>query len=194
MHYEIEQKFRVDDFDGVRERLAAIGAAPGEALDQADCYYRHPMRDFAKTDEAFRLRRVGEHNCLTYKGPKIDATTKSRFEQEAALADGPPAADACDEILRRLGFEPVTTVRKHRETFELVHEGIEVEAALDEVERVGKFVELEAGVEVEGDDHTGVDAAKRVLAALAGQLGLANSERRSYLELLLQAGDSTPET
>lgn len=190
MHFEIEQKFRVADFAEVRRRLAALGATPGDALDQADCYYRHPVRDFAATDEAFRLRRVGDANCLTYKGPKIDATTKSRFEREAPLADGAAAAEACDEILRRLAFEPVATVRKRRHTFHLQRDGLAVEAALDDVEGVGRFVELEAAVEVESADDPLVADAKAALATLAAQLDLARSERRSYLELLLSAADS----
>jgi ABC-type sulfate transport system permease component len=54
-------------------------------------------------DEAFRLRRVGERNYMTYKGPKLDATTKSRPEEEVRLADGAAALAACDEIVQRSG-------------------------------------------------------------------------------------------
>ncbi len=185
MPYEVEQKFRVDDLAAVRERLAALGAKSGDAVDQADRYYRHPVRDFSQTDEAFRLRQVGPRNVLTYKGPKIDATTKSRFEEEAPLADGPAAAASCDAILRRLGFDPVAVVRKRRQAFHVTRDGLAVEAALDEVAGVGSFVELEVAVPVDDPGAAEIDAAKRVLAALAAELGLAQSERRSYLELLL---------
>ena len=185
MHYEVEQKYRCDDLDGVRGQLVALGAEAGEVVEQADCYYKHPVRDFAKTDEAFRLRRVGERNFMTYKGPKIDATTKSRYEEEVRLADGAATLAACDEIVRHLGFAPVAAVSKRRETLRLSRDGLAMEAALDNVEGVGSFVELEVAVDFAGNDMSGVDAAKRALADVAAQLGLVDAERRSYLELLL---------
>jgi adenylate cyclase class IV len=46
---------------------------------------------------------------------------------------------------------------------------------------VGTFVELEIV-----SDEEGVEQAKKHLATLAGELGLSGSERRSYLELLLE--------
>lgn len=190
MPYEIEQKFRCSDTATVREQLVALGATGGNFVDQADHYFNHPSRDFAQTDEAFRIRQVGPRNVITYKGAKIDATTKSRYEQEVPLADGPVAAEACGDVFRRLGFVPVATVRKRRQTWQLTRDGLAVEAALDEVAAVGSFVELEIGIPADTPDVAQIDAAKAVLAALAGQLGLVHSERRSYLELLL-AGQST---
>jgi adenylate cyclase class 2 len=187
MHYEVELKFRSDDLERVRGALEALGAVPGEAVDQTDAYYRHPVRDFSQTDEAFRLRRVGQRNVMTYKGPKVDATTKTRYEREASLADGEEAFRAADDIVRRLGFEPVAEVRKRRRTLELDWQGLPVEAALDEVAGVGSFVELEASVDAPDQNSTALDSARRVLIELAEQLGLRESERRSYLELLLAA-------
>jgi adenylate cyclase, class 2 len=189
MPYEIEQKFRCSDIAAVRDQLVAFGAAGGDFVDQADHYFNHPARDFAQTDEALRIRQVGPRNVITYKGAKIDATTKSRYEQETPLADGPAAAEACGDIFRRLGFVPVATVRKRRQTWKLTRDGLSVETALDEVAGVGSFVELEIAVAGDSPDVAQIDAAKAVLAALAGQLGLVQSERCSYLELLLP-GDS----
>jgi adenylate cyclase class 2 len=185
MHYEIEQKFRCSNLDSVSKQLIALGATPGETVEQADCYYRHPVRDFSQTDEAFRLRRVGDVNFMTYKGPKIDATTKSRHEEEVRLADGVATWKSCDQIIRRLGFESVAVVRKRRETLHLDRGGQSIEAALDDVVSVGTFVELEVSVDSAGDDAPDVDSARQALGELAGELGLSDSERRSYLELLL---------
>ncbi len=187
MHYEVEQKYRCDNLEGVRTRLESLGASGGETVEQTDCYYRHPVRDFAKTDEAFRLRRVGPANFMTYKGPKIDASTKTRHEEEVRLADGDAAYDACAAILKHLGFERVAEVRKRRQTLQLERDGLAIEAALDEVDRVGSFVELEISVYADCADASGVDAARRTVAALAEQLGLGTPERRSYLELQLAA-------
>jgi adenylate cyclase class 2 len=191
MHYEVEMKFRCDDLARVRAALVALGArGGGEPVEQVDQYYRHPVRDFARTDEAFRLRRVGEQNFMTYKGPKIDGTTKTRYEQETRLADGEATFRGADDTLRRLSFEPVAAVRKQRQSFHIVEDGVDVEATLDEVAGVGAFVELEASIDAPRDDAEPLDAARRALALLAARLGLSDAERRSYLELLLQTASS----
>ena len=53
---------------------------PGEPAEQVDTYFSHPARDFAATDEALRIRSIDQENFVTYKGPKLDATTKTRRE------------------------------------------------------------------------------------------------------------------
>ena len=85
---EIEVKYRVDDFGPVEARLRDWGAAQSEERDDADTYFNAPHRDFAQTDEALRVRRIGERSFVTYKGPKIDRTTKTRTEIEVPLAEG----------------------------------------------------------------------------------------------------------
>jgi len=80
MQYEVEQKFPVSDMPALQERLIALGATIGETQVEVDLYFGHPARDFSKTDEALRIRRIGAKNCITYKGPKIDITTKTRCE------------------------------------------------------------------------------------------------------------------
>ena len=185
MHFEVEQKYRVASHEGVLTALAAQGVAVGEPVEQVDCYYRHPQRDFAKTDEAFRLRSVGQQNFLTYKGPKIDQNTKTRLEEEVRLADGPEARQSCDAIIRHLSFEPVATVTKHRRIATTERRGQTAEIALDDVAEIGQFVELEISIETDGTDTSAVDAAKQALADLAQELSLTEVERRSYLELLL---------
>ncbi len=180
-HFEVEQKYRLSDHSVVRKRLVELGATIAPPLDQADTYFAHPVRDFAQTDEALRLRRVGERNCITYKGPKIDAETKTRRELELPLADGEAACEQYAELLLVLGFRRVATVRKRRELASLYWQGHEIEAALDTVEHVGLFVELETSA-----NEAGLPAAKEASGSLANELGLLEGERRSYLELLLR--------
>ncbi len=185
MHYEVEQKFRVASHEGVLTALAAQGVAVGKPVEQVDCYYRHPQRDFAETDEAFRLRSVDQKNFMTYKGPKIDAETKTRREEEVRLADGPEARTTCDAIIRNLSFEPVATVTKQRRIATTQRRGLATEIALDDVAGAGKFVELEISVDTDAADDSAMSTAKQALADLAQELGLTEAERRSYLELLL---------
>ena len=182
MHIEVEQKFRAAHGLSLMARLSQAGAVFGEPIVQVDQYFAHPARDFAQTDEALRIRRVSEKNFVTYKGPKLDATTKTRRELELPLADGAQAAESFAELLAVLGFSPVREVRKTRRVAKVPWRGGEVEVALDDVDRLGQFVELEIVADADGSA-----AAKELVASLAAELGLDTIERRSYLELLLAA-------
>ena len=85
------------------------------------------------------------------------------------------------ELLHALGFRRVTEVIKQRRKALLNWEDRDIEAALDQVQEIGCFVELEIAAGADG-----VDSAREALASLAARLGLQHSERRSYLELLLE--------
>lgn len=179
---EIEIKYRVDDFAPVVAALTRLSAAHVENRDDVDAYFNAPHRDFAVTDEALRIRRIGNQACITYKGPRTDQQTKTREEIEAPLADGVgPAADM-ERILAALGFRPTAIVRKTRSVFELTRGRFLVHVCLDEVAEVGAFVELEIVA-----DQSAFTEAKAELLACAAELGLAQMERRSYLEMLLES-------
>ncbi len=180
MHLEVEQKFPLADVAAVERRLAELGAQASETLEQIDRYFNHPARDFAQTDEALRLRSSGDKHFITYKGPKLDAATKTRRELELPLAGGSTALADFAELLTALGFRPVAEVHKVRRRFEIPWEGKTVEAVIDDVAEVGNFLELELSA-----NETDVEAAKACIASLAARLGLVKTERQSYLELLL---------
>lgn len=169
--YEVEVKLPIEATADWVRRLDAV-TPMASALTERDTYFAHPQRDFATTDEALRLRdRDGELE-LTYKGPREDAAAKVRKELNVAV-DGPIAP-----LLEALGFVPVAQVVKHRRTWHM--DGCVV--TLDEVERVGTYLEIEAT----GDD---ADAAQRQVEAVVVRLGLdaVAPEPRSYLELQLSS-------
>src|ERR1700688_1176895 len=103
MHFEVEQKFRIREPAAWLANLKARHGL-GEPEVQVDRYYAHPARDFAQTDEALRIRRIGQANYVTYKGPKLDTTTKTRRELELPLAPGDAGAAGFAELLEALGF------------------------------------------------------------------------------------------
>jgi len=184
--YEVEVKVRADH-DTVESALDAAGAAFVDSVVQADTYYDAPHREFAETDEALRVRRErglhtgdagagdgAETTKITYKGPLLEAESKSREEHETAVADG----EAVAGIFDGLGFEPAATVRKERAYYRL--DGYTV--TLDSVDGLGEFVE----VETETDDGD-IEAAREGARAVLGDLGLDpdGQIRTSYLGLLL---------
>lgn len=184
MNYEVELKFPLTDADQRRivAELRHLGAERQPPLEQRDLYFNHPQRDFARTDEALRIRVVGESAFLTYKGPLLDSQTKSRHEIELPVGHSPADADRLSELLELLGFRKVRTVAKVRVPWHLCWEDRPAEVVLDDVQGLGQFLELE----ILADSST-FDETRASILRLAEHLDLEQSERRSYLCLLLDA-------
>ncbi len=177
---EVEQKYRNADRAATVATLLDWGATLAQDRTDVDLYFQAPDRDLKETGEAFRLRRIGAKNYLTYKGPKRDAETKTRPEIEVALADGEETAVDAERMLLALGYTPVTTVRKKRRVYTFTRDGFDVEACFDTLEGVGDFVELEIIA-----DESQYEAAKAVVLTTAEELGLTDKETRSYLGLVI---------
>lgn len=182
MQFEIEQKFSIDDTAGLFDRLSERGPEHLGVAHQHDTYYNHPARDFRATGEAFRIRRTDDGAFITYKGPKLDVAVKTRPEIELPLSD--PAA--WQQLLVTLGFQEVATVSKRRNRYRLSRPPFEVEIALDQVQHLGRFAEVEIIA-----DESQADEARRVVTTLADELGLDNPEPRSYLRMLLEKSEES---
>ena len=178
---EIEMKFPVPEFATAERILTQWQARPEPAIDEADHYFNAPDRDFARTDEAFRLRRIGAHYRITYKGPKQAGTAKTRTEIEVSLEPGAQAAADLQRLVRSLGNRPTAVVRKRRTIWYFRRAGCDLQVCLDEVDEVGRFVEVEIVAAPEQRMQ-----AEQVLQTVAAELGLHACERRSYLEMLLE--------
>jgi adenylate cyclase class 2 len=204
-NWEVEVKFHCGDFGPLREKLKQMG---GEFLgigDEEDTYFRHPSRDFAQTGEALRIRtpihslsqNSGGNNItaeapqmgssanspspngrsiLCYKGPKLSGPAKVRREIETDVL-----GKEMGPLLEALGFLPLLTISKTRESWKLGMDGKICVVCLDEAHGLGKFVEVEVVAKIEERD----EAQARVLD-LAGQLGLGAKEDRSYLRMQLE--------
>jgi adenylate cyclase class 2 len=183
MTYEVEQKYPVPDREALLDRVRSRGVLNVYCLEQTDSYFAHPSREFAQTDEALRIRRQNGEYFLTYKGPKFDAETKTRREIEVPIAGGDEPARLLGELLAALGFRRVADVRKQRQTWQVPISGQQVTVAVDDVEGLGTFVELELMAEADQ-----LESAQALLRRLASQLQLTGGERRSYLEMLLERG------
>ncbi len=172
---EVELKGYADEgvFQRVRGRYRFLRKERHE-----DTYYAHPCRDFSETDEALRIRikRFDGHfeALLTYKGPKLDEMSKTRREIEVPITD----PDKHREILKALGFSEVMRVHKTREKY-YVDKGVVI--TLDEIEGLGRFVEIEKLTDEEAEIPKTVGELREILESL----GVERLERRSYLELLL---------
>lgn len=166
---EIEAKARINRRK-IKRKLLKLGAKFLKKEEHEDIYFNHPSRDFAQTDEALRIRRTGKDFYLTYKGPKLDKLTKTREEHEVKIS----GFEEVREIFKKMKFREVAAIRKKREYYALENFIV----ALDEVEGLGSFIEVEKKAERYNP--------KEIIAFIK-KLGVEESslERRSYLELML---------
>jgi len=194
--YEVEQKYPVADVAALEARLAGVAAGWHGVVEQADRYFGHPNRDFAATDEALRLRRTDDGVWITWKGPRLDASAKTRREIELPLAEAavpaaaggapavaasPPATlDRWTDLLEALGFRRVREVAKRRRLATVAWDGVLIDVAIDYVAGLGDFVEFELQA-----DAAGIALAATRVESLARHLGCTCPEPRSYLEMLL---------
>jgi adenylate cyclase, class 2 len=192
MSFEVEVKYRAVDHDHLVRQLVEKGAVAAGPVKQEDIYLSHPARDFAQTNEAFRIRRLGADNRITYKGPRRSGLTKTREEIEIPVAEGNEQFGRLLRLFENLGFRPVATIRKRRETFHLMFHEHKLEIALDLADGLGAFAEIEAFASGEAD----LPRAQQAVLALADELGLTEVEPRSYLRMVLeqQAAGSSPGT
>jgi adenylate cyclase class 2 len=174
---EVEVKAHASDLAAVENKLSAMGALKKNEEYQEDVYFNAPHRDFAKTDEALRIRKTrnkdGERVFITYKGAKMDEVSKTRKEIEVDVGNPHKVAN----IFESLGFRPVGTVKKNRISYLLD----ELIITLDEIQDLGSFVEIEKETP-EGEDFQGI---LDEIFATYSRIGIDGGfERRSYLELM----------
>ncbi|MFX1515968.1 MAG: class IV adenylate cyclase [Promethearchaeota archaeon] len=154
-----------------------------EEIRQTDYYFSSPIRNFAITDEALRIRQIqaktGEEIIeLTYKGPKLGESMKIREEITLETSN---ITDA-KKFLQNLGFQIVAVIKKKRTNWSVN----ELTISVDEVEDLGSFLEIEILSPIDNSEiiHKSkeqiINLAKRILPNWSGE-----DERKSYLELLL---------
>ncbi|MDL2246438.1 class IV adenylate cyclase [Methanobrevibacter sp. OttesenSCG-928-K11] len=174
---EVEVKAKIKNLENIRLKLKELNASKTKKELQKDIYFNSPIVNFAETDEAFRIRKTitnGKLNIfMTYKGPKIDSSSKTRKEVEVKIEDDKKAKD----IFENIGFEAVRTVEKEREYYK--YENYEI--SLDFVEGLEPYMEIETVLN-EDDDYKN---AQEGIFEIFKKLGINNGfERLSYLELL----------
>jgi adenylate cyclase, class 2 len=163
----VEIKARCADHDRVRARLAGMGAEFRGVEEQTDTFYNVPRG-------RLKLRRTGAENTLIgYLRP--DEAGPKHCLVNLCLCPDP---DSLDRVLADLlGVRVV--VRKSRE----IHTLGQVRFHLDEVEGLGRFVEIEV-LGRRGLDS--VESLRAVCADCLARLGIADTDliEPAYADLL----------
>ncbi|HEY9246958.1 MAG TPA: class IV adenylate cyclase [Candidatus Methanoperedens sp.] len=172
---EIEVKARIEDPKQIERTIISFGAVPIGIENHVDTYYNTDRCDFRNTDEALRIRAQEGEYFLTYKGPKMDAVSKTRKEFEVKIED----AAEMGNILSSLGFYPVATIVKKRKKYKME----DLSIALDEVRNLGYFMEIEIQAKNPSKHEEKVGKIFKFIEKLG--INKSSTVRESYLEMLL---------
>ncbi len=167
---EIELKFAVKSFTGVREKLRKMRARLIWKGAEENFFFDTFRGDLRRKKMNLRLRRwAGHSNTLTLKAPAKSGTKKYKVRNEYQIEINDLRIAA--EILQKLGFVEVLHYKKSREHWQFGGAYIELDMVGGE-----KFVEIESS-------KKGIDK----FAKLFG-LDFKKSTTEGYLAILNRLG------
>lgn len=138
MKFEIEVKLRLPDkLEKIRRALRDQGFRVSKSrLHESNVLFDTPQRLLRMHGKLIRVRRVGVHSVLTFKGPSQPGRYKKRREVEMKFPD----ADALELIFNEIGYHPFFRYEKFRTEYAKAPNTGKV--MLDETP-IGNFLEIE---------------------------------------------------
>ncbi len=173
---EVERKFRLNSENSARvaDYLKVNGGEPDvhRQADKVFLYQVDSFKKFTPGDPVMRLRSMGDTTILTYK--RIINAEGDRIEHEVAV----DSAATAEAILKELGYLLAVNVEKVRSEYRIG----DIAACLDDVVKLGMFLELEVISQSEDEIAT----AEQRIMSVASEMGLtaADIETKKYDQLL----------
>ncbi len=183
MNIEVEIKIEINNFEEVKAKVASWGRLI-KSIKQVDEYYVPLHRDFfaqkPHPTEWLRIRTNPDKVIFEYDksiNKKANGEQECAEEYETEISN----PDEFRKILNFLDFKKVVTVDKQREYWDCG----DLEVALDQIEGLGTFIEVEAKGNFESTAE-----AKRACLKFLENLGIKNPEKtqinKGYPVLLLE--------
>lgn len=188
---EFEMKVAVDnDPEWVYARLKEQNCTHIKDLREVDYYMDTPELSIARGDQALRVRiskdltnpEIPEKLEITFKGPKIDKISKTR-EELGFIVKGNDVSGVL-KVFQRLGFSEVFEIRKNRSLWRHPRDSLISVDIIDEL-APDCYVEAEIMAEDLTDKEQLIQELTGILTELLDCNGELRSDRRSYLELVL---------
>jgi adenylate cyclase class 2 len=138
LKFEIEIKLRLPDkLEKIRRTLRDQGFRVSKSrTHESNVLFDTPKRLLRTHGKLIRVRRIGVHTLLTFKGPSEPGRYKKRREIEMSFPD----ANAIELILNEIGYHPIFRYEKFRT--EYAKRPSLGKVLLDETP-VGNFLEIE---------------------------------------------------
>ena len=179
----LRRQEKTEETGRIAEVLCSMGFRKAARFRQRDTYFDNEAGEIRGGGKALRIRETEDLMKgivtaeLNFKGPRMDEVSMTRQELETEVGQ----AETGRRILAALGFSPVLPeVVKERTEYRRE----EITAALDRVEGLGDFLELE----IMADEETENGKVLQKLEELLGELGyqMGDTVTRSYLSMLQQ--------
>jgi len=138
LKFEIEIKLRLPDkLEKIRRTLRDQGfrVSKSRAL-ESNILFDTPKRLLRSHGKLIRVRRIGAHSLLTYKGPSEPGRYKKRREIEMNFPD----AYSLEQIFNEIGYHPIFRYEKFRTEYAKATNTGKV--LLDETP-IGNYLEIE---------------------------------------------------
>ncbi|MFA6963750.1 MAG: class IV adenylate cyclase [Patescibacteria group bacterium] len=133
MNVEIERKFKIDNYEELKDTVESLGAEKKGLKTTIDYYFNVPQEQARTKYLRIRFDQNEKSGELAYHEVVDDLQTN---EWETVVGD----ASLTQEILEKLGFPFEVKVQKERTKYNFM----EAEILLDKVDGLGEFVEIEA--------------------------------------------------
>lgn len=176
---EVEIKAKVDDFNEIKKKLKSLKAKPLKPEHQIDKIFGHPK--FLDSNKMIieggivpRIRSVDDKCLLEFKEIRRG---KGGLELKSVLGD----MDMGVKFLEKLGFNEAFTIKKHRQSYK--YKNFEIE--LDDIEKLGKFVEIERIVLKEDEKESARKACLDLLKKIAPDAAITNKKNGDMMQELI---------
>lgn len=174
---EIELKFKVDSLDNIIDFLKKEGCIISDVLDQKDTVYVSNINDTESREESvwLRVRQENDKIELNYKKQGNKKMTSKEIEFQV------DSSDKAKCFLEELGFVKWVEVHKRRITTKYKEYNI----CMDQVERLGNFIEIEILVPDDNDKDY-----EEELYLVAEELGINRNNRiNSHYDTMIRELD-----
>jgi adenylate cyclase, class 2 len=159
---EVELKFPLKNKEEVIAKLNSIAKQDKNNETQIDTYYNPPHKDFLQQkpiSEWLRLRESDNGVFFNYKNwHNKEGNAVSCDEYFTKIRDVEPFRT----ILKQLDFKEIVVVNKTRNTW--IYKNVEI--AIDKVEELGNFIEIEAA-----GNFKDIEEAKKHLYSILKEIG-----------------------
>ena len=173
---EVEVRAKVKDFNEIKGRLNDIGAELSDSINQTDKIFDHPK--FLDENNMIieggvvpRIRCVNNNCLLEFK--EINRKTGAGIEIKSEIPDIKTGVD----FLNKLGFKEAFTIDKKRQSYKYKDFSID----LDEVEKLGCFVEVEKIIKSIDEKDTAKKECVELLKIISPE---SQTENKKYGDLM----------
>lgn len=176
--YHLDEKYNNEILDRIKKENFKFK----QDIIEEDTYYTDKDLNFIKDRVCLRIRKINENFLeLTYK-PKTDNNSEKYGKREINLKLNPHDYYDTKYIIEELGYIEYVSFKKHRKIFSKIVNGFVYNIMIDEIEGVGRFIELEILANTEEEKNKLHDELDKFIEKMG--CGRLNEKRKPYRDIV----------